>query len=348
MAARRAFTLIELLVVIAIMAVLMGMLLGGVVKVREAAGRAACQNNLRQIGYALQNFHAANGCLPPGLLCREDAVVHSDTTGFSYLLPFLEQDNITRIYHYDVTWHDQSNYDAVGAEMKVFFCPSNRTRGHMDLASEGAQWGVGLPPKVGSCDYAFSKGANGALPIDGLKTPLKVRGVFYIVQDENAGTRYSDIADGLSQTFALGDAAGGTPRYEVRGTAGGNQPINNPMTGKPALLEQSWSAAAAADSSHPYYGSIFAVTAQYGMGGSPRDEPMNRNPGTPTFVGGDRKGDNRGGKDSVSGFRSVHPNGCNFLFCDGHVKFLRQTIQPDVYRALSTYAGGEIITDGDY
>jgi prepilin-type N-terminal cleavage/methylation domain-containing protein/prepilin-type processing-associated H-X9-DG protein len=350
MSTRRAFTMIELLVVVAILAVLMGMLLGGVIKVREAAARLACANNLRQIGHALHNYNAAHNCWPAGLICREDAVVHSDVTGFSYLLPFLEQDVIVNSYHYDVSWHDPSNFDAVGNEIKVFYCPSNRTKGTISLTSESAQWGVPLPPKVGSCDYAFSKGANGALPIDGLKTPLKVRGVFCIMPDET-GIKLNDVsrADGLGQTFALGDAAGGTPRYKVRNVAGGgDQPINNPFTGDAALLDQSWSAGAAADDSHPFYGSIFAVTAQYGIGGNPRDEPMNRSPGTPTYAGGDRNGDNASGKDSVSGFRSLHPYGCNFLFCDGHVQFIRQTIRPEVYRALSTYAGGEIISDSDY
>src|SRR5262249_49010294 len=91
MSARRAFSLIALLVVLAILATLFAMVSGGVVKAREAAARIACGNNLKQIGYALQNYHAGHGSLPPGIICKDLALVHGDTTGFSLLLPHLDE-----------------------------------------------------------------------------------------------------------------------------------------------------------------------------------------------------------------------------------------------------------------
>ncbi len=330
---RRAFSLIELLVVLAIMATLFGMVAVGVVKAREAAARTACANNLRQIGAALQNYHAAQGCLPPGIICKDPALVHGDTTGFCLLLPHIDETITYSMYNYDDTWYSSSNYEAVGRELRIFYCPSNRSSGTINVLQAASQWGdISVPPKVGSCDYAFCKGASGMIPRDSNRTPLNVRGVFGVrPDDESGGTRLEDVIDGTAHTIVVGDAAGHNPLYETRALKGSGS-ATDPSTGKPALIDQSWSAASIADAGHPYYGSVFAVTAQ----SASSDEPMNRRPCTPSIAGGN---------DMTSGFRSLHSHGCNFLFCDGSVRFLTQSIRPDVYRALSTYAGQETVGD---
>jgi prepilin-type N-terminal cleavage/methylation domain-containing protein/prepilin-type processing-associated H-X9-DG protein len=346
MSGRRGFTLVELLVVIGIIAVLMGLLLPAVQKVREAASRIQCANNLKQFGLALHHHHDARGHFPAGLVTAQNAVTDSHATGFTQLLPYIEQDNAYRMYHFEKPWYDPVNFTAVAIEVKLFYCPSNRSGGSIDLRANAEMWNFPLPPRAASTDYALCKGANAALTSRPERTPLAVRGVFDIRPVEQpAGVRLLDIRDGTSTTIALGDAAGGNPAYTIRDLRRPGEIAIDLLTGQPAVLEQSWSAASLAQPSQPWYGSVFAVTAQYGLPLDPRDEPMNRRPGTPTVTSGDAIGDNSRGRDTVSGFRSLHPGGCNFLFCDGSVRFLRQSIRAEVYRALSTSAGGEVSDD---
>jgi prepilin-type N-terminal cleavage/methylation domain-containing protein/prepilin-type processing-associated H-X9-DG protein len=346
---RSAFTLIELLVVLAIIGVLVGLLLPAVQKVRETASRLKCANNLKQLGLALHNYHDVRGSFPPGISTSDGDMSHGDHTGFSLLLPFIEQDNTYKLFNYASPWWEPSNYQAVAAIVPLYFCPSNRTQGWLDLTLIAAYWNTPLPPRVATLDYALNRGANGAIFRDESRMPSNVRGVFGIRPFiTSPGVRLLEITDGTSNTFAIGDAAGGNPFYLARNPANPSQPAINDYTGQPAVIEQSWSAASVTQKSQPYYGSVFAVTAQYGLAPDPRDEPMNSRLVMPTVWDGDNTGFNAKGLDSISGFRSLHPGGCNFLFCDGSVHFVRQELRADVYRALSTLAGGEVIPGDAY
>src|SRR5579871_900965 len=165
---RSSFTLIELLVVIAIIAVLVGLLLPAIQKVREAANRMACSNNLKQIGLAAHNYDSTFGSLPPGYLGYKPIILGDDTPAgnnfqnvgvLTYLLPYLELNNIYSVLKVNLDrnvytlpasepWYDGSNRTYVAndwqmaqAQIKVFTCPSDNIS--QDPAP-GAQNGIGL------------------------------------------------------------------------------------------------------------------------------------------------------------------------------------------------------------
>src|SRR3954468_19881746 len=146
---RRAFTLIELLVVIAIIAVLIGLLLPAVQKVREAAARSTCQNNLKQIALAAHGYHSANGILPPGQVGNRPTGTpprYANGNGcylgeLTFMLPYLEQDAVYRIFQVDWSaspptgnpwWTVGENVRASRARIKTFLCPSDSLEEVMD------------------------------------------------------------------------------------------------------------------------------------------------------------------------------------------------------------------------
>ena len=343
---RKAFTLIELLVVIAIIAILISLLVPAVQKVREAAARTQCTNNLKQMGLGLHNYHGANKIFPAGLKILPNLVdpTHEGAaTAFVYLLPYLEQGSLFQGYKDTLHWYDPVNQPFVVSSVPVFMCPSNPNPKPLDLTIYGQ--GAALPTTAGSTDYALCRGANGTLHPNWTLIPAAYRGVFNIETSglgyPKAGIRMGDILDGTSETLAMGEAVSGSNKFLVR----------NPKTlaVQPAAttLIQGWGTAnvgpTAGGYANTWYGSVFAVTAQSQTLASP--EPMNNNPATPTACAPEATGNNSSGAlasmDFISGFRSNHTGGCNFLFCDGTVRFLTQDINPATYQAISTYAGGE-------
>ncbi len=258
MLARRAFTLIELLVVIAIIAVLMGLLLPAVQKVREAAARSQCHNNLRQIALATIHFQEVEGAFPPARIAERPAgssgvpfdprsVVEVDFPTWTIrILPFLEQEPMSRQWNLTVPYRNHSN-EVRATVVKTYLCPSRRgTDNAVSQPTIGPPivlpCGCEFPgqPVVGGAvaDYAGNMGdmspGTVGLPTDfywggnGTGVLISSRGV-------NGGqspgwidrVRMADITDGSSNTFLFGEShvprddayGGGLPeRPGARGT----------------------------------------------------------------------------------------------------------------------------------
>jgi prepilin-type N-terminal cleavage/methylation domain-containing protein/prepilin-type processing-associated H-X9-DG protein len=189
---RQAFTLIELLVVIAIIAVLLGLLMPAVQKVRGSAARIQCANNLKQIGLACHNHHDTRGAFPPGYFAYAP---YPDTTpgwGWgAYLLPYLEQDTL----HRQIDFTQPVQYSsATQTVVKVFLCPADNYPDNF-MITDGT-----LTPMcmAAPSSYAATCGSDASEVDD-----LVGNGVFY----RNSRTRIADILDGTSQTVLIGDRA---------------------------------------------------------------------------------------------------------------------------------------------
>jgi prepilin-type N-terminal cleavage/methylation domain-containing protein/prepilin-type processing-associated H-X9-DG protein len=350
---RRGFSLIELLLVIALVAILISLLLPAVQQAREAANRISCQNNLKQIGLALHHYENAFQQFPVGIGNSGDPEQQTGlSTAFALLLDYLEEDNLKNLYDPNRGWFDQTGGNPPGAAvttpLKLFLCPSNRSTGNVDLSPLAQVMGRSLPNPA-SCDYLLSKGTNAVC--DWFPAfPTSARGAF----DINSAVRIAGITDGTSNTFAIGEGAGNNRKYLCRARYRDTRPVIN-FQGQPVALDQSWAAGMVetgetATSARVYYGSVFGVTAQCGGYTPIFPEPMN----CPLVLAAIDYNDTSGGFlnntndpevvqnwDTLSGFRSMHPGGCNFLYCDGSVHFVPQHIAPAVYQAYSTIAGQE-------
>lgn len=335
----RAFTLIELLVVIAIIGVLVALLLPAVQAARESARRAQCSNHLKQLGLALHNYADTSGSFPPGLLSETEDMQNAESTGYVRLLPYLEQLSLEALYNVERPWYHKVNDTIVGLQVSMFFCPSNRSEGRIDLKEAEGLFSTPLAPYAAATDYLFSKGACALLSRAPQRIPPDLRGAF----DCNSGVRLADIMDGASHTFAMGEGAGGVRGFLVRDIANPSQPVKETVSGRTYMIDQSWSAGATTNPSLPYYGAIFGVTAQRGRSAQPGDEPMLIGKGlvAPTIDGQEESGENAGGKDWTSGFRSVHSGGVYFLLCDGSVQYLSSALSQATFRALSTIADSD-------
>jgi prepilin-type N-terminal cleavage/methylation domain-containing protein/prepilin-type processing-associated H-X9-DG protein len=349
---RRAFTLVELLVVIAIIAVLLGLLLPAIQKVREAANRTKCSNNLKQFGLALHNYHDANKSFPSGR--SGPASSQSRLSPFVALTPFYEQDNLYQLIYtpatYGTTFYatppvpwDQ-NFDPWGKQYQMpnMHCPSDIPR----YDERGGRTGAIASTSYAVCWGDFVTGT-------GLAGTFKPRGMFGL----NSKVAIRDITDGTSTSLALSER---TFRLGER-TILGNAAVGiTGLESNPALCLLTVNRATGNYNPgvplNPYYAGVRWNDGSAEFTGFNTILP----PNSPTcYTGGSatQAGSNTPG---VFTAQSRHPGGVNGLFADGSVRFISQNIDagnpgaPErltgpspygVWGSLGTINGGEVVPD---
>jgi prepilin-type N-terminal cleavage/methylation domain-containing protein/prepilin-type processing-associated H-X9-DG protein len=322
---RSAFTLIELLVVIAIIAILIGLLLPAVQKIREAAARMSCSNNLKQIGLALHNYHDANNQFPPGGITNGDCCSTQGGPNWAILiLPYIEQDNLFKQYDRTHTVENQANAFLRTQFVKTYNCPSDPNINKTLVPASG-------PGNDVNALYATSSYRGVAGMTDGLAWfddatgapgyPVGQRGVLHSGIDykypsmfgrSNATSPYSSperigsITDGTSNTIAVGEYTTNTTitrttfwAYEY--TSYAMSEIVLPPQSRQLLNN---------------FDACSAITV-------------------PGFTNGNNP--------CKRGFASFHSGGINFLFADGSVHLLSTNIDMLLLGGLATVGNGEVV-----
>jgi len=356
---RKGFTLIELLVVIAIIAVLISLLLPAVQSAREAARRAQCVNNLKQLGLALHNYESTNGCFPPGNaqsgIGTGKAVKGTNWSIFGRIAPFMEQANVFNIANFMITNSDVQNTTVCRLPVASFSCPSET--GQVLYTNPGGEIFAGA-------NYAFNMGTWyvwGGYGTGSVNTTiaLKNAGVFGI----NQATRLQQFNDGMSNTVMASEGKLNQAQWRCNlnggiaegGSIGGVTLDRNAVVPLPQAIQAgaglACPTATTKDPGHSrwangnvyYTGFTFAlppnskIMALDAATGRQRDFDLitqDENDGAPTYA--------------AATARSYHPGGVNSLLADGSVKFMKDSVNATTWRALGTIAGGEVISADSY
>jgi prepilin-type N-terminal cleavage/methylation domain-containing protein/prepilin-type processing-associated H-X9-DG protein len=335
---RRGFTLIELLVVIAIIAILIGLLLPAVQKVREAAARAKCQNNLKQLGLALHNYEGAVGRFPPAFTGDPGSTglppYFFSWSVLAQLNPYLEQTNIYNamdlkqpIYVPPAYTISPANQFAVVQVVPLFLCPS-------DLgAPVGSAYGV---TDLGPTNYAACTGSGQTDGSAALGSPWGADGLFRA----KSGAKVTDVTDGTSNTAALSESILGAGPESASGPAPGGPDVVYKYTGFGTPVNDTTCAGASQWNVSNRRGFMWASgeirCGTYNHYLAPNSSLYDciTNDVTPGP-----------GQYTANGFRAArsrHTGGVNLLLGDGSVRFVSNAVDLTVWRAAGTRAGGEV------
>ncbi len=317
--ARRGLTLIELLVVVAVVGLLAALLLPAVQAAREAGRRASCANNLRQLGLGLQSYVALHGVFPD---CVDDRAGYSL---FVRLLPFVEQQSLYDAINQELPWFHAANFTGGNASLSMLLCPSEGPMSRTSTSYAG-NWGDGVTPYQQGPTGLF---ANRPYSATG---PTAVRPV-----------GFGDLRDGSSQTAALAEWLVGDPvTYERRKAIHLPVEMQGPavsLTPNPTPTPLFLARCRALDGMVPQLNTLIKG-ARWALHGPPHtlyNHAMT--PNQPSCV-------NTIGSPAIVAWTagSEHPGGSFFAAADGHVRFVRDTIEPDVWHALGSRSGGELIS----